>query len=118
MMGKKKTHSTPSIQVEDQGDLIMECTTQESAEQSIFTKVHKKQYTLAGEAPICNSRLFQDLGYTANTPASQAVLDSTYVAPTNSDLATKELFVASTGLNQKIQCQLSSPPNNRNNTGR
>ncbi len=47
---------------------------------------------LAGEAPICNGTLFQDFGYTASTPASRAVLNVTYVAPTDSDNATKELF--------------------------
>jgi hypothetical protein len=44
------------------------------------------------EAPICNGKLFQDSGYYTNTPASRAVLDGTYVAPTTSDVATRELF--------------------------
>jgi hypothetical protein len=70
----------------------MKHTTQDTVEQSIFSKVHEKRYTLAGEAPICNGVLFQDFGYTANTPASRAVLDGTYTAPTDSNSATKELF--------------------------
>ncbi len=70
----------------------MERTTQDTVEQLIFSKVHKKQYTLAGEAPICNGTLFQDFGYTVSTPASRAVLNSTYVAPEDLDKATKELF--------------------------
>ena len=70
----------------------MEQTTQETVEQGIFSKVHNKQYTLAGEAPICSGDLFQDFGYLANTPASQAVLDGTYQMPTDSDSATAELF--------------------------
>ncbi len=65
--GKKKTHSATTIQVEGQGGAIMECTTQDTVEQSIFSIVHEKRYTLAGEAPIYNGALFQDLGYTANT---------------------------------------------------
>ncbi len=56
----------------------MECNTQDTVKQSIFSKVHKKQYTLADEAPICNGMLFQDFWYTASTPASRAILDSTY----------------------------------------
>ena len=32
---------------------------------------------MAGEAPICNGDLFEDFGYLANTPASQAVLEGT-----------------------------------------
>jgi hypothetical protein len=60
--------------------------------QSLFSEVHEKQYTLAREAPICNGALFQDFGYTAKTPASRLVLGGTYMAPTDSDLVTKELF--------------------------
>ena len=70
----------------------MERTTQETVEQGIFSEVHNKRYTLAGEAPICNGDLFQDFGYLANTPASHAVLDGTYKMPTDSDPATADLF--------------------------
>jgi hypothetical protein len=47
---------------------------------------------VAGEAPICNGDLFPEFGYTATTPALRAVLDGMYVAPSNSDAATSELF--------------------------
>ena len=90
--GKKRTRSATSIQVEGQGGSIMEHTTQETVERTIFSEVHEKRYTLAGEAPICNGELFQDLGYQANTKASRAVLDGTYEAPTTSDKATRDLF--------------------------
>ena len=70
----------------------MEHTTQETVERTIFSEVHKKRYTLTGEAPICNRELFQDLGCQANTKASRAVLDGTYEAPTTSDKATRDLF--------------------------
>ncbi len=91
--GKKKTHSATSIQVEGRDGTIMERRTQETVKQTIFLEIHQKRYTLAGEAPICNSNLLQDFGYTATTPALRAVLDGTYVAPPNSDAATLELFV-------------------------
>jgi hypothetical protein len=61
-------------------------------ENTIFSEIHDKCYTQAGEAPICNGNLFQDFGYLANTPASRAILDGTYKTPTNSDRATAELF--------------------------
>jgi hypothetical protein len=89
--GKKKTHSATSIQVKGPDGIIMECATQ-TVEQTIFLEIHKKRYTLAGEAPICNGDLFQEFGYTATTPALQAVLDGMHVAPSNSDAATLELF--------------------------
>jgi hypothetical protein len=90
--GKKKTRRAMSIQVEGQNGAIMEQTTQDAVEQTIFSEIHKKRYTLAGEAPICNGNLFQDFGNTAMTPASRAVLDGTYVSPPSSDAATSELF--------------------------
>jgi hypothetical protein len=100
--GKKKTRCAMTIQVKEQGGAIMECTTQDTVEQTIFSEVHEKQYTLAGEAPICNGALFQDFSYTANTPASRAVLDGTYVAPTDLDSATKELFTEIAAIHKLI----------------
>ena len=48
---------------------------------------------MASEAPICNGTLFEELGCTANTPAAQAILDGTYIAPEGSDQATLDLSV-------------------------
>ncbi len=62
-------------------------------EHSIFSKVHNKQYTLAGEVPICkNGTLSQDFGYLANMPALTAVLAGMYVPPTDLDQATGKIF--------------------------
>ncbi len=55
------------MQVKGQGCAIMERTMRDTVEQSIFSEVHEKQYTLVGEALICNGALFQDFDYTANT---------------------------------------------------
>jgi hypothetical protein len=90
--GKKRMQSATTIQVEGIDGTISERNMQETVESTIFSEVHEKRYTLAGEAPICNGALFQDFGYTAGTPALRAMLDSTYVAPTDSDNTTKELF--------------------------
>ncbi len=70
----------------------MECTTQETVKQTIFSEIYKKRYMLAGEAPICNDKLFEDFGYLAMAPPSCAVLDSTYISPPNSDTVISELF--------------------------
>jgi hypothetical protein len=70
----------------------MEHTTQETVERTIFSEVHEKRYTLAGEAPICNGELFRDFGYQSNTKAARAVLNGTYVAPKTSGEATRDLF--------------------------
>ncbi len=59
---------------------------------AIFLEVHGRCNTLAKEAPICSGKLFNDFGYVANTSASKAILDGTYLPPLDSDTATKELF--------------------------
>jgi hypothetical protein len=89
---KKRTCSTTSVQVEEKSGLVSESTSKDTVETAIFREVHDKQYMLAKEAPICSGRLFDDFGYVANTPASRAVLDGTYQAPPNLDIATRELF--------------------------
>lgn len=78
--------------MEGEGGTITEHTTCEPVEQKIFSEIHNKQYTMAGEAPICNGKLFDKFGYIARTEATQAVLDGTYVAPKGSDQATLDLF--------------------------
>ncbi len=75
--GKKKTWSATSIQVEGKGGAITEHTTREPVEQKIFSEIHNKQYTMAGEAPICNGKLFDEFGYTARKEATQANLNGT-----------------------------------------
>jgi hypothetical protein len=99
-MGKRRTCSTTSIQVEDQDGAIMEHTTQDTVEQTIFSNIHEKHYRIAGKALICNGELFQDFGYTATTPASRAVMDSTYEVLPNSDAATKKLFAEIAAIRQ------------------
>jgi hypothetical protein len=90
--GKKRTRSATFIQVPKPSGLVMELSTQEPAENAIFSKVHGTCYTLAKEAPVCRGKLFHDFGHLANTPALKAVLDGTYLPPLGSDTATKELL--------------------------
>ncbi len=82
-----------AIQSEDPEGAIMKHNTQDTVKRTIFSEIHKKHYTLTAEAPICNREFFKDFGYTANTPASRAVSDGTYVPPPGSDSATKDLFL-------------------------
>ncbi len=73
--GKKKTQSATTIQAEETGAAIVEHTTRKPVEQTIFSKIHNKRYTMAGAAPICNGKLYEELGYTANTTAAWVILD-------------------------------------------
>ena len=100
--GKKRTRSATTIQVETPGGAIVEHTTREPVEQTIFAEIHNKRYTMAGEAPICNGDLFEEFGYTSSTTAGQAVLNGTYVAPNGTDQATVDLFAELAEIRQRI----------------
>ena len=88
--------------MEGEGGTITEHTTREPVEQKIFSEIHNKRYTMAGEAPICNGKLFDEFGYIARTEAAQAVLDGTYVAPEGSDQATLDLFAEVAKIRRQI----------------
>ncbi len=55
-------------------------------------ELHGTRYTLAKEALICSGKLFDDFGCVANTPASKAVHNGTYLPLSDLDMATKQLF--------------------------
>ncbi len=96
--GKKRTRSATTIQAEAPGGAIVEYTTRLLVERTIFSEIHNKKYTMAGEAPICNGTLFDEFGYTANT----TVLDGTYVAPVGTDQATLDLFAVVADIRQRV----------------
>ena len=100
--GKKWTRSATTIQAEEPGGGIVEHTTREPVEKMIFSEIHNKRYTMAGEAPICNGDLFDAFGYTANTTAGRAVLDGMYVAPDGTNQATLDLFAAVAEIRQRV----------------
>ncbi len=106
--GKKQTCSATSVQVEDQSRAILEHTTKETVEDSIFSEVHNKRYTMAWEAPICNRELFKDFGHMANTPASKTVLVGTYIAPQDTNTAIRELLAEIAAIRRIIPSNLGS----------
>ncbi len=54
--------------------------------------MHRKQYNLTKEAPICQGGLQGQFGYTLTLPTAKTVLDGTYDFPPDMDEATRELF--------------------------
>jgi hypothetical protein len=80
----------------------VEHTTREPVEQTIFSEIHNKRYTMAGEAPICNGKLFEELGYTTNMPVIRAILDETYITPEGSVQATLDLFVEVANIHRQV----------------
>ncbi len=89
--------------------LVLKLSTRKPVEDAIFLKVHRKQYMLAKEAPICSSKLFQDFGCVANTPALKAALDEPFLLPLDSDTPAKELFSKIAAIRRKIPKDSISP---------
>jgi hypothetical protein len=89
--------------------LVTELSMQEPVEDAIFLELHGTRYTLAKEAPICSGKLFDDFGCVANTPASKAVHNGTYLPLSDSDMATKQLFNKITAIRKIIPKDSISP---------
>jgi hypothetical protein len=85
--------SIREVQVEDGFGGVHDVNTEEGVQEVIYSKVHRKQYNLAEEAPICKGALQGQFGYTATSLTAQSVLDGTYNFPSNIDKATMDLFV-------------------------
>jgi hypothetical protein len=84
--------SVREVQVEDENGGVLEFDTQEGVQNAIFNEVHRKQYNLAEEAPICRGSLRGQFGYMPTSPTARSVLDGSYDFPPDIDNATKELF--------------------------
>ncbi len=84
--------SVCAVQVEDGAGGVIDYDTEETVQQAIFNKVHRKQYNLAEEAPICHGRLRGQFGYTSTLPTMKTVLDGTYNFPPDMYEATREIF--------------------------
>jgi hypothetical protein len=87
------SRSVWAVQVEDGVGGVLDFDTEEGVQEAIFNKVHRKQYNLAEDAPICKGALWGQFGYSATSPTAQSILDGTYNFPSDIDEATKELFV-------------------------
>ena len=55
--GKKKGGSPSTVQVKERNNKVIEHTTQEDVQATIFENFHQKRFYLAEEAPICKGHL-------------------------------------------------------------
>ncbi len=67
--------SVRAVQIEDGAGGVLDVNTEEAVQEAIFNEVHRKRYNLAEEAPICQSALRGQFGYSATSPAARSVLD-------------------------------------------
>lgn len=71
---------------------IVESSTQQLVEHTIWEEIHGKRFHIAEQAPICSGRLRGEFGYMARSPSAQAVLDGGYDYPQDMHQGTKELL--------------------------
>ncbi len=80
------------VEVEDSAGGVIDYDTEETVQQAIFNKVHRKRYNLVEKAPICQGGLRGQFGYTSTLPTVKTVLIGTYDFPPDMDEATRGLF--------------------------
>ncbi len=92
-MGKARGGAVRRVLVDngDQEGTLTKNITQESVQEVIFTKIHRKQFFLVEAAPICTGNLKGKFGYNAVTKTAKAILNGTYEYPTDFDQATREI---------------------------
>ena len=87
-MGKHiRGRSVQAVQVEDGAGGVIDYDTEETVQEAIFNKVHRKRYNLAEEAPVCQGELRGQFGYILTLPTAKTVLDGMYESPPDMDEA-------------------------------
>ena len=78
-MEKERGRSVKEVDVQrDDGSNVTHSTKSE-VQKAIWNETHRKRFYAAERAPICQGQLQEDFGYTAVSPALEAVLQGNYV---------------------------------------
>jgi hypothetical protein len=78
--------------VEQAEGTVEEISGKEDLHEAIWENIHRKQFYLAEEAPMCSGPLRGIFGYNSVTPTAKAILEGTYQYPPDFDEATKEIL--------------------------
>jgi hypothetical protein len=90
-LGKPQGGACFKVHVEQVEDTVKEINSKEELPKAIWDNVHRKQFYLAKESPICSGQLRGALGYNSITPTVKAILEETYNYPPEFDEATNVL---------------------------
>jgi hypothetical protein len=91
-LGKPWGGACFKVQVEQAGGTVDEINGKEDIHKAIWENIHRKQFYLAKEAPMCSGPLRGVFGYNSVTPTAKAILEGTYHYPPEFDEATKEIL--------------------------
>ena len=90
-LGKPRGGACFKVQVEQAEGTVEEISGKEDLHEAIWENIHRKQFYLAEEAPMCSVPLRGIFGYNSITPTAKAILKGTYQNPPDFDVATKEI---------------------------
>lgn len=90
-MAKPKGRSVRTVHTTTEDGEIIEHTTQQGVQDSIWQEIHGQRFYLVEQAPICQGQLRGDFGYMAFSPTTKQVLEGSYNYPADFDPATCQL---------------------------
>ena len=88
-MNKPRGRSSRVVQATSEDGVIEDWSGQNTVEDAIWNKIHRKRFYTAEQVPICNGIIRGELGYMANMPAAREVLKGEYEYPLDIDQGTK-----------------------------
>ncbi len=91
-LGKPQGGACFKVQVEWVGGTVDKINGKEDLHKAIWDNIHRKQFYLAKEAPMCSGPLRGLFGYNSVTPTAKAILEGTYHYPPDFDEVTKEIL--------------------------
>jgi hypothetical protein len=91
-LGKPRGRACFKVQVEQAGGTVDKINGKEDLHEAIWENIHRKQFYLSEEAPMCSGPLRGVFGYNFVTPTAKTILEGTYHYPPEFDEATKEIL--------------------------
>ena len=83
-MGKYRTPTPTMVKTVDEEGKVTQHRTEDKLEDVTHNKIGSR-FSRADSAQICNSPLFELLGYNADTETGMHILEGTCILPTNTD---------------------------------
>jgi hypothetical protein len=90
--GKPQGRACFKVQVEQAGGTVDEINRKEDLHEVIWENIHRKQFYLAKEAPMCSGPLKGVFTFNSVTPTTKAILEGTHHYPPDFNEATKEIL--------------------------
>ena len=91
-MEKERGRSVGEVDVQREDGTIVTHNTESEVQETIWNEIHRKRFYAAERASICQGKMREDFGYTAVSPAAEAVLQGNYEYEEDADEYTRELL--------------------------